>query len=129
VIYTLFLSQLLLRCLEAVSGSCPGDFISGFTLHEVTHWRRTFSDVFPSFTYCSITIHYRLLSLLSLDIEFSLCAAHFLFTILIGIWTLQLTSIIYFFSNLIHCFSFYVQYLLSSFLYMFQASQAHHQEV
>jgi len=34
-----------------------------------------------------------------------------------------------FISNLIHCFSVYVQYLLSSFLYMFQASQAHHQEV
>jgi len=36
---------------------------------------------------------------------------------------------IFFISNLIHCFFVYVQYLLSSFLYMFQASQAHHQEV
>ena len=36
---------------------------------------------------------------------------------------------LFFISNLIHCFFVYVQYLLSSFLYMFQASQAHHQEV
>jgi len=40
------------------------------------------------------------------------------------------TDILFFFiSNLIHCFSVYIQYLLSSFLYMFQASQTHHQEV
>jgi len=32
--------------------------------------------------------------------------------------------LVFFISNLIHCFSVYVQYLLSSFLYMFQASQA-----
>ena len=38
-------------------------------------------------------------------------------------------NLFFFISNLIHCFSVYVQYLLSSFLYMFQASQAHHQEV
>ena len=38
-------------------------------------------------------------------------------------------NLFFFISNLIHCFSFYVQYLLSSFLYMFQASQAHHQEI
>ena len=36
---------------------------------------------------------------------------------------------LFFISNLIHCFFVYVQYMLSSFLYMFQASQAHHQEV
>jgi len=36
---------------------------------------------------------------------------------------------LFFISNLIHCFFVYVQYLLSSFLYMFQASQTHHQEV
>jgi len=36
---------------------------------------------------------------------------------------------LFFISNLIHCFFVYIQYLLSSFLYMFQASQAHHQEV
>ena len=38
-------------------------------------------------------------------------------------------NLFFFISNLIHCFSVYVQYLLSSFLYMFQASQAHHHEV
>jgi len=38
-------------------------------------------------------------------------------------------AFLFFISNLIHCFFVYVQYLLSSFLYMFQASQAHHQEV
>ena len=38
-------------------------------------------------------------------------------------------NLFFFISNLINCFSIYVQYLLSSFLYMFQASQAHHQEV
>ena len=38
-------------------------------------------------------------------------------------------NLLLFISNLIHCFFVYVQYLLSSFLYMFQASQAHHQEV
>ena len=38
-------------------------------------------------------------------------------------------GLFFFISNLIHCFYVYVQYLLSSFLYMFQASQAHHQEV
>ena len=32
-------------------------------------------------------------------------------------------DLFFFISNLIHCFSVYVQYLLSSFLYMFQASQ------
>ena len=36
---------------------------------------------------------------------------------------------LFFISNLIHRFFVYVQYLLSSFLYMFQDSQAHHQEV
>jgi len=39
------------------------------------------------------------------------------------------SNLFFFISNLIHCFFVYVQYLLSSFLYMFQASQAHHQEV
>jgi len=38
-------------------------------------------------------------------------------------------NLFFFISNLIHCFSVYLQYLLSSFLYMFQALQAHHQEI
>ena len=51
------------------------------------------------------------------------------FTILLMHTTLDMTNLFFFISNLIHCFSVYVQYLLSSSLYMFQASQAHHQEV
>ena len=45
------------------------------------------------------------------------------------LYEVNLDHLLFFISNLIHCFSVYVQYLLSSFLYMFQASQAHHQEV
>jgi len=40
---------------------------------------------------------------------------------------MQQCDLFFFISNLIHCFSVYVQYLLSSFLYMFRVSQAHYQ--
>jgi len=46
-----------------------------------------------------------------------------LFILTTHIQTFLQDNLFFFISNLIHCFSVYVQYLLSSFLYMFQASQ------
>ena len=61
--------------------------------------------------------------------EKNLWVIYFLFFFLYFVDRASQYNLFFFIYNLIHCFSVYVQYLLSPFLYMFQFSQAHHQEV